>query len=256
VTRITFVLPSYNGIEVLPRSVEVLRKALSPDDVIMVVLNGPSDGSYDLLQEISRTFSSKDPELHVEQSSKGLGSALEHAINVYDSDFLVLSVDDLPFGLSDWLSASCVSEEVGLVTATKGHPDTIAANRAVYREIITVGFRLLRNLLLRNTVRDTQGTFFISGTWIRYFVDAYSQPGYMWTTALVTYAEQIGVGVKEVSAVVDSQHGVHSTRVSLKDYLYSFGELYRISRLKKTWLENGKNHHHRITTFRFPPPAT
>jgi len=254
VTRISYVLPSFKGRDVLPQSIELLRNALLPNDEILVVLNGEDDGSAVYLQSLASTMLATEPTLRIVQSEPGLGSALAKGVISSNSQYLVLSVDDVPFGLSDWINAAQVHSPVGLVTATKGHKYSVSPKRSIQRRLATVGFLIVRKILLRNTIRDTQGTFFINGKWIYDFVAIFEEPGYMWTAALVTFAEQANIGVVEVPATVTPGHDNHPSRVKLLDYVTAVGHIWRISRFKNSWKAMGQMSKTPRENFYFPQP--
>ncbi len=255
-TRISYVLPSRNGRQVLPRSIDLLRSALLAHDEILVVLNGEDDGSSAYLKDLSESMLPTEPTLRVIHSEPGLGSALAQGVITSNSDYLVLSVDDVPFGLSDWINAARVHSTVGLVTATKGHKATVAPKRSLLRGVVTIGFRMVRKILLGNTVRDTQGTFFIKGHWVKEFATTFHEPGYMWTTALVTFAEQAGFGVEEVPAIVAPGHDDHPSRVKFLDYVTATSQIWRISRFKKSWRTMHSSTTAANEIFDFPLPRT
>ena len=250
-TRISYVLPSRNGLSILPRTIGALDNWLSADDEILVVLNGPDDGSNQMLAQLATSRTQQDPQLVVVHSEPGLGSALAKGALGASGQYVVLSVDDLPFLQSDWLAACALTGRVGLVTGTKGHKDSQVFHRGLLREGVSLVFRIVRRVLLATTIRDTQGTFFTSGHWLRDFASSYDETGYMWTTALVTYAERTGVGVAEVPIQVDPNHSQHASRVNLSDYLLALKDIWKIRRAAKSWQVHPE---YRVENFNFPAP--
>lgn len=244
-------LPSRNGLGILPRTISALDNWLTQDDEILVVLNGQDDGSAAMLANLLAQRSVELATLTIVNSAPGLGSALAHGVRSAAGQFIVLSVDDLPFLQSDWLQACGVSAPVGLVTGTKGHRDSQVFHRGLLRESVSLVFRTVRKLLLGTTIRDTQGTFFSSGQWLRDFANDYEESGYMWTTALVTYAERTGVGVVEVPISVDPNHSQHASRVNLSDYLLALKDIWKIRQSAKKWKPNPS---YQVSAFTFPAP--
>jgi glycosyltransferase involved in cell wall biosynthesis len=250
-TRISYVLPSRNGLGILPRTIGALDNWLTADDEILVVLNGPDDGSSQMLAQLGSERTLSNPQLVVLHSEPGLGSALAKGALGASGEYVVLSVDDLPFLQSDWLAACAISSGVGLVTGTKGHKDSQVFHRGLLRESVSLVFRIVRKVLLGTTIRDTQGTFFTSGQWLRDFANSYEEAGYMWTTALVTYAERTGVGVAEVPIQVDPNHSQHASRVNLSDYLLALKDIWKIRRAASSWQVHTE---YRVANFIFPAP--
>jgi hypothetical protein len=67
------------------------------------------------------------------------------------------------------------------------------------------GFRLLRRILLGDTVGDTQGTFYVDGSWARAFAAHSHESGLLWTTELVAAARAKNLSVREVPVtLIDS----------------------------------------------------
>jgi glycosyltransferase involved in cell wall biosynthesis len=227
-----------NGEFVLPATLEVLENVLNHEDEVIVVINGTNDGSASVVKGIQSFWELKNsaPSLMLLNSEKGLGAALARGIESANGEFIVLSADDLPFGLSDWKAVSELASPVHLAIGSKGHPESIV-DRSMARKLVSGFFAIMRKLVLGSGVKDTQGTFFINGNWAKRFVVESMESGFMWTTHLTVYAERIGLDVVEVPIALDQAHGKHATRVQLGDLFDGARGLFRLKK-QLNWMEN------------------
>ena len=231
-----------NGEKTLPHSLKTLSKFLNANDEVIVVVNGSTDRSIELLAEISRTWKLEPglPDLIVETSEQGLGQALLKGIKVARGAFLILSADDLPFGISDWEAASNLKLPAHLVIGSKGHPLSVV-DRTISRRIVTAIFGILRRVILGTRVQDTQGTFLVNGAWIKEFVNESTESGFMWTTHLTLFAEKNDLLVIEVPVKLSDSHGSHGTRVKISDLIDGVYGLFRVRSSVKSSLRKNNN---------------
>lgn len=245
-----------NGEETLPQTLQILANHLTADDEVIVVVNGSTDKSLEILKAVA--FNWKDqsglPDLVVEKSDQGLGLALSHGVRVARGHFYVLSADDLPFGISDWLAASELDTPAHLVIGSKGHPLSVV-DRKLSRRVVTSVFGLLRRAILGTRVQDTQGTFLVNGDWVKEFLEESSESGFMWTTHLTLFAEKNDLLVSEVPVELVATHGNHGSRVKITDLIDGVAGLFRVRNSVKL-LDKRKNNLATIYPVNesFPPP--
>ncbi len=227
--RISYIIPSMNGEKTLPQTLKNLGRYLTADDEVIVVVNGSTDRSLEILKDIARNWKDQSglPDLVVEKSDQGLGLALSHGVRVARGHFYVLSADDLPFGISDWQAASELDVPAHLVIGSKGHPLSVV-DRKLPRRVVTAVFGLLRRAILGTRVQDTQGTFLVNGDWVKEFLDESSESGFMWTTHLTIFAEKNDLLVTEVPVELVATHGNHGTRVKILDLVDGVAGLFRV----------------------------
>jgi glycosyltransferase involved in cell wall biosynthesis len=245
-----------NGEKTLPKTLQTLSTYLTANDEVIVIVNGSTDRSLELLEETTQTWKNEpgSPELVVGTSGQGLGLALLHGIEKARGQFLILSADDLPFGVSDWEAASNLEQPAHLIIGSKGHQLSVV-NRTISRRMVTSIFGMLRRVILGTRIQDTQGTFLVNGNWIKEFLGESRENGFMWTTHLTIFAEKNGLLVREVPVKLTESHGSHGTRVKISDLIDGVYGLFRVRSSVKSSLKRKDNLALKYPVHEpFPPP--
>lgn len=86
--KATVVIPNYNGIRYLRDCLDALRKQSSQDFSVLVVDNGSTDGSYELLKEYPEV-----QKLRFEEN-KGFCAAVNAGIKMAESEYVILLNND------------------------------------------------------------------------------------------------------------------------------------------------------------------
>lgn len=225
--RLSVVVPSRNGAGVLPSTLEVLGAELGADDEILVVENGSTDGTGEVLSELARTWSHPCA-LVVLTSRPGLGNALRTGVLASSGRRLLLTADDLPFGLSDLAEFRALPGEIVVAIGSKAHPDSRVA-RSRLRTAQSTVFRWLRSATLHSSVGDSQGTIWVDGVWARSFAGLSRESGLMWTVELVLAAEQQGLDVYEVPVVLVPAHDTSTSRFRFRDAWIGVREIWQLA---------------------------
>lgn len=215
---IDIVVPAHNSIDVLAETVSELRDwALNKKVFTRVII--VENGSRDNTLELARELASKDyPEffsVHVSQSSKGLGAAYLRGIQATTAPLVILSADDLPFGTTD-LDAWLRTPRHSLAIGSKAHPDS-KVERGLTRAVSSAGFRFLRSMILHTKVGDPQGTLLVDGEWIRCIAPFCQENGYLSSTEIVAFAEQIPISIIELPVTLTPRQAEHQTRIAFAD---------------------------------------
>jgi hypothetical protein len=182
-TPISVVVPTRNESAAIDRTLRSLSERLTAEDEIIVVENGSTDGSGELLRELQATWSGA-PALVILPSETGLGMALRAGVLASRGRRVLLTADELPFGMTDYDRFSRLPEDVVVAFASKTRGRL---------------FRFLRSGLLESRFGDTPDTIWVDGEWCRSFAMVSRKSGRMWRTELVLAAEREGLRVTEVT---------------------------------------------------------
>lgn len=209
------IIPTRNGEKVIGDTLATLGGALTADDEIIVVENGSTDDTTSVLRRLAADWTAA-PELVVLHSSPGLGEALRTGVLATRGRRVLLSADDLPFGLTDLEQFTALPDSDAVAIGSKAHPRSDVV-RGWRRSLQSRIFRFLREALLQSRVGDSQGTIWADGPWARSFALQSRESGLMWTTELVLAAEQQGIRVKEVPVTLSGGHETGASRFRFSD---------------------------------------
>lgn len=212
---LSVVIPTRNGEAVIGDTLATLGPVLSARDEIIVVENGSNDDTTGTLDRIASEWSAQTP-LAIHHSSPGLGEALRTGLLHTKGRRVLLSADDLPFGLSDLEAFRALPDNVVVAIGSKAHPDS-HVDRGWRRSMQSSIFRFLRQALLQSKIGDSQGTIWVDGSWARSFALQSRESGLMWTTELVLAAEQQHIDVSEVPVNLTRDHEQVSSRFRFSD---------------------------------------
>lgn len=213
--RLSVVVPTRNGAEVLESTLDALGAELTAADEIIVVENGSTDGTPELLVRIRDRWTHPST-LVLQTSDPGLGEALRAGVLASTGRRLLLTADDLPFGFTDLVEFRKLPDDAAVAVGSKAHPGSAVA-RGRLRTVQSRIFRFLRQALLQSEVGDSQGTLWVDGEWGRQFARLSRESGLMWTTELVLAAEQQGIAVREVPVALSVRHETGSSRFRFSD---------------------------------------
>jgi hypothetical protein len=223
---LSVIVPTRNGSGHVTATLTALGDRLGPDDEILVVENGSTDDTWDRLREFAAGWSPTGPTLRLLHSDPGLGRAYGHGAAHSRGRRCLFTADDLPFGFTD-LDAFTDAPDAPVLIGSKAHADSYI-DREPTRTVMSRVFRLLRRLLLGDTVGDTQGTFYVDGQWARAFAAHAHEIGLLWTTELVAAAQAQQLSVREVPVILIDSHAGVVSRFSLRS---AFGPAIGLLRL-------------------------
>ena len=240
---LSVVVPTRNGEAVLAESLTALAGRLGADDELVVVENGSTDGTSDLLESIASDWPHAVP-LVVLHSDPGLGNALRTGVLASRGTRVLLTADDVPFGFSDLDGFAGLPDEAVVAVGSKAHPAS-EVDRAWRREAQSRAFRWLRRALLHSAVGDSQGTIWVDGAWARSFALVSRETGLMWTVELVLAAEQQGIDVWEVPVRLSDAHDTRASRFRVRDARIAVREITSLAIRKddysgQEWLSPGR----------------
>jgi glycosyltransferase involved in cell wall biosynthesis len=215
---LTYIVPAHNSSQMIEGTLKELRDRFDGQDVeIVVVENGSSDDTPELLRRVAADWDDPKVRLRVLTSPKGLGNALRHGITESRGERIFLGADDIPFGFGDLEAAERFDHsEHKVVIGSKAHAAS-EVGRGLLRNVLTFGFLTVRRVILGMRTRDPQGTFMLDGEWARSVAPRLTEPGFLLTTELVYLAESSGVRPVEVPVQLSAAHAAHSSRIKLAD---------------------------------------
>lgn len=225
--ELSVIVPSRNGAEILPDTLEVLGHELSENDEIIVVENGSTDQTADVLQGVLAAWPHPCT-LRVMSSRPGLGNALRAGVLASVGRRVFFTADDLPFGLTDLETLRKLPDDVVVAIGSKAHPAS-RVNRSLTRSLQSRAFRWLRSSMLHSAVGDSQGTLWVDGAWARSFAAVSRESGLMWTVELVLAAEQQGLDVYEVPVTLRDAHDASASRFRLRDAYIGVREIWQLA---------------------------
>ncbi|WP_194397799.1 glycosyltransferase [Microbacterium atlanticum] len=212
---VSAIVPTRNGEDVIVQTATALAGVLSADDEVIVVENGSSDSTQEVLEQLAMTWDSPS-RLVVVHSAPGLGEALRAGVLASTGRRLLLTADDLPFGFTDLEGFRLLPDDVVVAIGSKAHPAS-DVTRSWRRTVQSRIFRFLREALLQSRVGDSQGTIWVDGVWARAFAHLSRETGLMWTTELVLAAEQQHLIVREVPVTLSEAHETGTSRFRFAD---------------------------------------
>lgn len=231
--RLSVVVPAHNSGPVLDQSVEILAAALAdvPGAEVILVENGSRDGTWARAQALAAR--SWPVRVVACQSPVGLGEAYAEGIRRATGEVVLLTADDLPFGMTDVAAWAAAGWPDGLVIGSKAHPDSVVP-RAFVRRLMTFVFTWLRRLVLHLTVGDTQGTVFAPADWARGVTPRLAEGGYLFSTELLYAAHLQGLAITEVPIALRPRDDDGGTRIRVSDVLEMTTGLVRLRRRAAT----------------------
>ncbi|CAM3681855.1 glycosyltransferase [Kibdelosporangium persicum] len=215
---LTYIVPAHNSTATIEGTLKELRDRLAgTNSEVLVVENGSTDGTLDMLHKIEANWQTDGVELRVLTSKKGLGNALRHGVAESRGARVFFGADDLPFGFDDLDKADKIDHhQHKMVIGSKAHPES-EVGRGVLRAVLTWGFLTLRFIVLGMRTRDPQGTFAIDGDWVRSVGPRLTEEGFLLTTELTYLAERSGIKTIEVPVRLRESHGAHGSRIRISD---------------------------------------
>lgn len=231
--RLSVVVPAHNSGAVLADSVGILTAALAdaPGAEVILVENGSRDGTWAQAQELAGR--SWPVPVVACQSPVGLGRAYAEGLRRASGDVVLLTADDLPFGMTDvasWRAAGCPD---GLVIGSKAHAASVVP-RPFIRRLMTYVFTMLRRVVLGLSVGDTQGTIFVPAAWARRVAPRLAEGGYLFSTELLYAAHLQGCPITEVPIALRDRDDDGGTRIKVSDIVEMAAGLLRLRRRSRS----------------------
>ena len=146
---LSIVVPAHNSGPRLRETLQQLVRELDRDDVeVIIVENGSSDDTWEIAEELAP--GSWGFPVRIFRSEVGLGAAYLKGASEARGEVVLLTADDLPFGVTDIRSWESVGDPSALVIGSKAHPGSVVP-RSKLRAVMSWGYRFLRRVILGMT---------------------------------------------------------------------------------------------------------
>jgi glycosyltransferase involved in cell wall biosynthesis len=221
---LSIVVPAHNSGTVIEGTLHHLAASfIGTGAEIIAVENGSRDDTFVRCRRVADEWRTANVDISVLQSERGMGNALRAGVMASRGAFVLLTADDLPFGLDDLYGANRLAAASGghlppVVIGSKAHPDS-RVDRGELRALLTTGFGILRRLTLGMRTGDPQGTILMDGDLIRRLAPDTAEPGFLFTTELIFIAECMGIRPAEVPVRLSARHRDHQSRIAVSDVL-------------------------------------
>lgn len=234
---VVYIVAAHNESSLLKAKMGLIAAATRdlPIAGLVVVENGSTDNTYEICQQIQREFTSL--KVVIAQEPIGdLGQAWARGLREaaaqfpLENHFHLLTAADLPFDFTDiheFLKHYRSNPIVDVVIGSKGHPKSVLKN-TLPRRLMSMGYFLLRFLLLGLKQKDTQGTVFIRASKSMGLLQATHSSGFFFSTELIYRAHQQKCLIAEVPVVLRQTERKSSVR-ALRDSWRMFKALVQLS---------------------------
>ena len=191
---ISVIVPCHNSQTSITATIERLNEIDSICEIIAIE-NGSSDKTWLTLNDLCKKFHEK---LVVIESAKGLGNALKSGVEVAKGDVVIFIADDMPFGTAEisYVRNNVLDDSTLYISSKYYKWETF--NRGLVRLGMSLCFIIMRELILKTKVRDSQGGFFGRTKLIKDLLQKSSEQGFLVSTELVHISRKLGLSVVEV----------------------------------------------------------
>lgn len=139
------------------------------------------------------------PEVRLlDTTDKGIGAGYKLGIREAREEFVILSADDLPFGWTDVIAFERAGRP-NFAIGSKAHRDSKLAGVSKKRRVVSLGFLVLRRLLLGlGTPGDSQGSFIVRSAIAKSLLPELVYDHYLFSLELATLHLKRGGHVVEL----------------------------------------------------------
>jgi len=217
--QLSLIIPVYNEEHELEKKLKTIHNYLKKvgilkDFEIVVVNNGSTDDTQNLLNELSKQFSNI---VSVNLKQRGLGLALNKGLSVSKYDAMMFVSIDLGFG-AKFIKTSLDNYLKGydLVLGSKGHKNSIY-EAPFQRKIFSLALNKISRLLFKIKCSDTQGTFLITKACYNKIKPNLKSPSPFYQAQVVIYATNSNARIVELPVIYRA--GNRMSKIKLSDAL-------------------------------------
>lgn len=207
------VIPAHNSASNIASTIDELSEYFQMQSLsgqVIIVENGSSDDTWTVMENIDASV--LPFRLTRARSSKGLGNAIREGLLLVDSEFVLITADDLPFGFSDLNEYMKLNPLTEIAVGSKAHAQTIGS-RSILRNLMSLVFKILRQIIVRIDLGDTQGSIMGKSSVICELSTRAKQTGYLISTELLVLASRENILIKELPVVYRNEIRISNVNV-------------------------------------------
>lgn len=234
--KLSIVVPFHRTSGNLQNSLKTVLSSKFTEYISEIILchNGPYLDEIQKAKEAIKEFASVSV-LHTD--SPGLGEGCRIGIAQASATHILITGIDFPFGTTDlanWTSLIEKDQNYDIVIGSKLHPETVITGRSFLRSLSTTVFNLLKRILIPIRLPlDTQGTVFINTAFAKKASALCSEPGFFFTTELITHSIKHGATFTEVPVTYITDE-TRSSVSPVKDGLIFLKSLIKLRKSLRT----------------------
>ena len=226
---LSIIIPLYNKEKGISNTLNLIETKCSEMKIsyeILIIENESTDSSFD----IANNYVKNKDNISLFQSNKGLGNALKEGVAIAKNDYVAFIPADFTFGKSELEYFSRENSQLSeYIIGSRALEDSFSES-SFDRKIITVGFNLLKKIILNLNIKDSMGTFIIETNLAKRLCAESFADQFFITTELIFRAMKEGIQIKEIPII----NRVDDTNQTTVRYFYdSFDAFIDLLKLKK-----------------------
>ena len=226
---LSIIIPLYNKEKGISNTLNLIETKCSEMKIsyeILIIENESTDNSFD----IANNYVKNKNNISLFRSNKGLGNALKEGVAIAKNDYVAFIPADFTFGKSELEYFSRENSQLSeYIIGSRALEDSFSES-SFDRKIITVGFNLLKKIILNLNIKDSMGTFIIETNLAKRLCAESFADQFFITTELIFRAMKEGVQIKEIPII----NRVDDTNQTTVRYFYdSFDAFIDLLKLRK-----------------------
>ena len=226
---LSIIIPLYNKEKGISNTLNLIETKCSEMKIsyeILIIENESTDNSFD----IANNYVKNKDNISLFQSNKGLGNALKEGVAIAKNDYVAFIPADFTFGKSELEYFSRENSQLSEYIIGSRALEGSFSESSFDRKIITVGFNLLKKIILNLNIKDSMGTFIIETNLAKRLCAESFADQFFITTELIFRAMKEGIQIKEIPII----NRVDDTNQTTVRYFYdSFDAFIDLLKLRK-----------------------
>lgn len=226
---LSIIIPLYNKEKGISNTLNLIETKCSEMKIsyeILIIENESTDNSFD----IANNYVKNKDNISLFRSNKGLGNALKEGVAIAKNDYVAFIPADFTFGKSELEYFSRENSQLSEYIIGSRALEGSFSESSFDRKIITVGFNLLKKIILNLNIKDSMGTFIIETNLAKRLCAESFADQFFITTELIFRAMKEGIQIKEVPII----NRVDDTNQTTVRYFYdSFDAFIDLLKLRK-----------------------